>query len=156
MSFLTHALADANVAEATDVAAKSTAPRSAGSVRRKTKTKPIKKRSISVANLCAANHRSDCLTKANKKYKETVLTHSEKKREEIDTTFKMKANQPSFPVTLMGIMSAPHNEEFITFFADGQRFIILHPEALVKHVLPIHFEDNIPSFDQFLYLLAQW
>lgn len=72
------------------------------------------------------------------------------------TTFKMKANQPSFPVILMAIMIAPQNKEFIAFLSDSQRFLIIHPGALAKNVLPIHFEDNVPTFDQFLYLLAIW
>ena len=84
------------------------------------------------------------------------MTQNTTKMEVVDTTFEMKANQPSFPVILMGIMSAPQNEDFITFLADGQRFIILHPEALVKHVLTIQFEEKFPTFDQFLYLLALW
>mmetsp|Transcript_17419 Transcript_17419/g.37608 ORF Transcript_17419/g.37608 Transcript_17419/m.37608 type:complete len:595 (-) Transcript_17419:108-1892(-) len=71
-------------------------------------------------------------------------------------SFKMKANQPSFPVILLAIMSAPQNKEFITFLSDGRKFIIIRPEAVARNVLPIHFEDNVPTYDQFLHLLAIW
>lgn len=68
----------------------------------------------------------------------------------------MKTGQPAFPVILMAIMSAPQNKDYITFLSDKQSFIIVHPEALAKNVLPIHFEGNVPSFDQFLALLFKW
>lgn len=71
-------------------------------------------------------------------------------------SFKMKSNQPSFPVILMAIMSAPQNKEFMTFLSDGQKFIIIRPEAVARNVLPIHFEENVPTYDQFLHLLAIW
>ena len=82
--------------------------------------------------------------------------HTKKQQRKGSNTFKMKANQPSFPAVLMGILSAPQNKEFITFLSDGTSFIIVQPEALSSHVLPIHFEDNVPTYDQFLYLLAIW
>ena len=90
------------------------------------------------------------LNKPTKRLKQT------KSKQRGSTTFKMKANQPSFPVILMAIMSAPQNKEFITFLSDGKSFIIVHPGALAKIVLPIHFEENVPTFDQFLNLLAIW
>ncbi|KAL7532050.1 hypothetical protein ACHAXR_004398 [Thalassiosira sp. AJA248-18] len=70
--------------------------------------------------------------------------------------FKMKDNQPSFPVVLMGIMSAPQNKEYISFLSDQQSFIIVHAEALAENILPMHFEANVPTLDQFLYLLETW
>lgn len=70
--------------------------------------------------------------------------------------FKMKDNQPSFPVVLMGIMSAPQNKEYISFLSDEQSFIIVHAEALAENILPMHFEANAPTLDQFLYLLETW
>jgi len=72
------------------------------------------------------------------------------------TRFEMKASELSFPVVLMGIMSAPQNEEFITFLSDEQSFVIVRPDALAKHVLPVHFEGSAPTLDQFLDLLAIW
>ena len=90
------------------------------------------------------------LNKPTKRLKQT------KSKQRGSTTFKMKANQPSFPVILMAIMSAPQNKEFITFLSDGKSFIIVHPAALAKIALPIHFEENVPTFDQFLNLLAIW
>ena len=71
-------------------------------------------------------------------------------------TFKMKANQPSFPVILMAIMSAPQNKDYITFLSDKKRFIIMNPNDLANKVLPIHFEEHVPTFDQFMYLLNIW
>ena len=71
-------------------------------------------------------------------------------------TFKMKANQPSFPVILMAIMSAPQNKDYITFLSDKKRFIIINPNDLANKVLPIHFEEHVPTFDQFMYLLNIW
>jgi len=70
--------------------------------------------------------------------------------------FEMKASEPSFPVVLMGIMSAPQNEEFITFLSDEQSFVIVRPDALAKHILPAHFDGSAPTLDQFLDLLAIW
>ena len=78
------------------------------------------------------------------------------KRRKGANTFKIKDNGPSFPVILMGIMSAPQNEEFITFLSDKKRFIVVHPGVLAKNVLPIHFDDDVPTFDQFLDLMAKW
>jgi len=51
------------------------------------------------------------------------------------STFDMKANQPSFPLVLMGVMSAPQNEEFISFLSYKKSLIIIHPGALAKQVL---------------------
>jgi len=71
--------------------------------------------------------------------------------------FKMKANQPSFPTILMGILSAPqNNNDCIQFLPDEQSFIIVNPNALERNVLPTHFQDNVPTLEQFLYLLAIW
>eukprot|EP00579_Thalassiosira_antarctica_P011053 CAMPEP_0201909998 /NCGR_PEP_ID=MMETSP0903-20130614/1536_1 /ASSEMBLY_ACC=CAM_ASM_000552 /TAXON_ID=420261 /ORGANISM="Thalassiosira antarctica, Strain CCMP982" /LENGTH=640 /DNA_ID=CAMNT_0048444581 /DNA_START=36 /DNA_END=1958 /DNA_ORIENTATION=- len=95
-------------------------------------------------------------TPAGSSNKPTKLLKQTKSKQRGSTTFKMKANQPSFPVILMAIMSAPQNKEFITFLSDGKSFIIVHPGALAKIVLPIHFEENVPTFDQFLNLLAIW
>jgi len=53
-------------------------------------------------------------------------------------------------------MSAPQNKEFITFLSDKNRFIVIHPGVLAKNVLPIHFDDDVPTFDQFLDLMAKW
>jgi len=69
--------------------------------------------------------------------------------------FKMKTKQPPFPVILMAIMTAPQNEKFISFLSDNQSFIVINPEASM-HVLPVHFEDNVPSFEQFVDILATW
>ena len=69
--------------------------------------------------------------------------------------FKMKTKKPPFPVILMAIMTAPQNEKFISFLSDNQSFIVINPEASM-HVLPVHFEDNVPSFEQFVDILATW
>ncbi len=70
--------------------------------------------------------------------------------------FKMMTKKPRFPVILMAIMTAPQNEKFISFLSDRQSFIIINPEALSTQVLPIHFENNVPSFEQFVDVLATW
>lgn len=99
-------------------------------------------------------------TKRPRKIKSKTMSSSAKSQQQHQrkgsNTFKMKANQPSFPVILMAILSAPQNREFVTFLGDGKRFIIIQPRALARNVLPMHFEENVPSFDQFLYLLAIW
>ena len=68
----------------------------------------------------------------------------------------MKANQPSFPTILMGILSAPQNNDCIQFLTDEQSFIIVNPNALERNVLPTHFQENVPTLEQFQYLLAIW
>lgn len=70
--------------------------------------------------------------------------------------FKMTTKKPRFPVILMAIMTAPHNEKFISFLSDHQSFIIINPEALSTQILPVHFENNVPSFEQFVDVLATW
>ena len=70
--------------------------------------------------------------------------------------FKMKSKKPPFPVILMAIMSASQNEASISFLADNQSFIIISPAALCMDVLPVHFEDSAPSFEQFVDILATW
>lgn len=95
-------------------------------------------------------------TKTNHSSVKPHATKKQQRRASSATSFRMKANQPSFPVILMAIMSASQNKEYITFLSDKQSFIIMNPTSLAKNVLPIHFEDNIPTFDQFLYLLAIW
>lgn len=67
-----------------------------------------------------------------------------------------KKNKPSFPVILMAIMSGSQNREYITFLSDEQRFIIIDSVSLEAKVLPIHFEVNAPTYDQFLQLLDLW
>ena len=74
----------------------------------------------------------------------------------LPSTFRMKSNQPSFPVILMGIMSAPQNKEFISFLPDEQGFVIIDPMVFARNILPMHFEENVPTFDQFLHLLSIW
>jgi hypothetical protein len=67
-----------------------------------------------------------------------------------------KMNTPSFPIILMAIMTTPQNEKFISFLSDNQSFIIINPAALSRVVLPVHFEDCVPSFEQFVDILATW
>mmetsp|Transcript_31024 Transcript_31024/g.53023 ORF Transcript_31024/g.53023 Transcript_31024/m.53023 type:complete len:593 (+) Transcript_31024:134-1912(+) len=93
---------------------------------------------------------------ASKKPAKRAKTTKSTSKQRGSGTFKMKANEPSFPVVLMAIMSAPQNKDFITFLSDNESFIIIHPAALAKNVLPIHFEDNVPTYHQFLYLLTIW
>jgi len=74
-----------------------------------------------------------------------------------NNTFRMKANQPSFPVVLMAILSATENSQYITFLSNGESFITIDPVGLELNVLPKHFEDKIsPTYDEFLQLLAIW
>ena len=74
-----------------------------------------------------------------------------------NNTFRMKANQPSFPVVLMAILSATQNSQYITFLSNGESFITIDPVGLELNVLPKHFEDeNSPTYDEFLQLLAIW
>ena len=68
---------------------------------------------------------------------------------------KMKADQPSFPLLLMAIMSSSQNKEYITFLSDGQSFIIINPDGLQKCVLNRQFEIVL-TYDQFLHLLVLW
>ena len=68
----------------------------------------------------------------------------------------IKKNQPTFPVILMAIMSGSHNREYITFLSDEQRFIIIDSVSLETKVLPLHFEENVPTYDQFLQQLHMW
>ncbi len=70
--------------------------------------------------------------------------------------FKMMTKKPRFPVILMAIMTAPQNEKFISFLSDQQSFIIINPEALSTQVLPVHFENSVPSYEQFVDILATW
>jgi len=64
--------------------------------------------------------------------------------------------QPSFPVVLMGIISAPANAEHIAFLSDDMSFIIIHPDEMAK-IIPAHFEgSDVKSYDDFLHLLAVW
>ena len=70
--------------------------------------------------------------------------------------FNMKKNQPQFPVILMAILSGSQNGEYITFLSDEQKFIIIDSVSLETKVLPIHFEENVPTYDQFLQLLDLW
>ena len=68
-------------------------------------------------------------------------------------------NQPSFPALLMGIMSASQNKEYISFLSDDRSFIIVNPEMLVSHVLPMYFterDDDDMNFGDFLELLDVW
>ena len=72
-------------------------------------------------------------------------------------------NQPSFPALLMGIMSASQNKEYISFLSDDRSFIIVNPEMLVSHVLPMYFterdgddDDDNMNFGDFLELLDVW
>lgn len=74
----------------------------------------------------------------------------------LPSTFRMKSNQPSFPVILMGIMSAPQNKEFISFLPDERGFVIIDPMVFARNILPMHFKEKVPTFDQFLHLLSIW
>ena len=65
-------------------------------------------------------------------------------------------DRPSFPTVLMGILSAPQNNEYITFLSDEQNFIIINSDEMERKVLPMYFENNVPSCDEFMHLLTSW
>ena len=65
-------------------------------------------------------------------------------------------DRPSFPTILMGILSAPQNNEYITFLSDEQNFIIINSDEMERKVLPMYFEHNVPSCDEFMHLLTLW
>jgi hypothetical protein len=92
-----------------------------------------------------------------KRFKQTTSNKSQQSQKLPESgTFSMKKNQPPFPVILMAILSGSQNWEYITFLSDEQRFIIIDSVSLESKVLPIHFEENVPTYDQFLQLLDLW
>ena len=68
----------------------------------------------------------------------------------------------SFPAILLGVMSAPHNEDAITFLSDGCSFVVVNPDMLARNVLPMHAEafgkgvGETVEFAEFAGLLAKW
>eukprot|EP00578_Thalassiosira_sp_NH16_P005673 CAMPEP_0181138560 /NCGR_PEP_ID=MMETSP1071-20121207/34312_1 /TAXON_ID=35127 /ORGANISM="Thalassiosira sp., Strain NH16" /LENGTH=636 /DNA_ID=CAMNT_0023225405 /DNA_START=27 /DNA_END=1934 /DNA_ORIENTATION=+ len=74
------------------------------------------------------------------------------------TNYGTTPYRPSFPVVLMGIISAPQNSEYITFLSDEQRIIIVQPDAVAQKVLPMYFEedDHTPTYNDFLRLFKVW
>ena len=83
-----------------------------------------------------------------------LLPSNKRPKKTNNNTFRMKA-KPSFPVVLMGILSAPQNSDCITFLSDDCNFIIIDPEGL-GNILPQYFENTAPTSDEFLQLLAIW
>lgn len=68
-------------------------------------------------------------------------------------------HKPSFPTILMGILSAPQNDEHMTFLSSddvNDKFIIIDGDVLERVVLPLHFDDMSPTFDEFTQLLSLW
>lgn len=122
-----------------------------------TRTKPTKKRSAADDLNTADNVSYHQPALSNKKARNSSKTNTnDSDRRQEATIFQTKANQPSFPTVLMGIMSAPQNIDCITFLSDESSIIIINPEAVAKNVLPIHFEGNVPTYDLFLNLLTMW
>ena len=122
--------------------------------------RPAKKRAVP-AEFTNDNVNSNTTTTAHHSSSSTFtqLSSSLNKRPQKtnNNTFRMKANQPSFPVVLMAILSATQNSQYITFLSKGESFIIIDPVGLELNVLPKHFEDeNSPTYDEFLQLLAIW
>ena len=121
-----------------------------------TSRKPVKKRSVPFdfgADIVAKKSTKKASSSSPSKPK-TKRQYQQSRR--ATGNFKMKANQPSFPTILMGILSAPQNNDCIQFLTDEQSFIIVNPNALVRNVLPTHFQENVPTLEQFQYLLAIW
>ena len=121
-----------------------------------TSRKPVKKRSVPFdfgADIVAKKSTKKASSSSPSKPK-TKRQYQQSRR--ATGNFKMKANQPSFPTILMGILSAPQNNDCIQFLTDEQSFIIVNPNALERNVLPTHFQDNVPTLDHFQYLLAIW
>ena len=121
-----------------------------------TSRKPVKKRSVPF------DFGADIVAKKSTKKASSSSPNKPKSKRQYQQSrratgnFKMKANQPSFPTILMGILSAPQNNDCIQFLTDKQSFIIVNPNALERNVLPTHFQDNVPTLEQFQYLLAIW
>ena len=121
-----------------------------------TSRKPVKKRSVPF------DFGADIVAKKSTKKASSSSPNKPKSKRQYQQSrratgnFKMKANQPSFPTILMGILSAPQNNDCIQFLTDEQSFIIVNPNALERNVLPTHFQDNVPTLEQFQYLLAIW
>ena len=121
-----------------------------------TSRKPVKKRSVPFdfgADIVAKKSTKKASSSSPSKPK-TKRQYQQSRR--ATGNFKMKANQPSFPTILMGILSAPQNNDCIQFLTDEQSFIIVNPNALERNVLPTHFQENVPTLEQFQYLLAIW
>jgi hypothetical protein len=91
-------------------------------------------------------------TESHPKYKVKSKHQHQRKGSRI---VKKKADQPSFPLLLMAIMSSSQNKEYISFLSDGQSFIIINPDGLLKCVLNRQFE-TLPTYEQFSHLLALW
>eukprot|EP00985_Skeletonema_marinoi_P005697 scaffold2476_cov99-Skeletonema_marinoi.AAC.2 len=118
---------------------------------------PIKKRPRTSGS-CASSSTSSKASRSSSNVSETErskIVDYKKLFSPSFKPFKMKTKKPPFPVILMAIMTAPQNEKFISFLSDNQSFIVINPEASM-HVLPVHFEDNVPSFEQFVDILATW
>ena len=121
-----------------------------------TSRKPVKKRSVPF------DFGADIVAKKSTKKASSSSPNKPKSKRQYQQSrratgnFKMKANQPSFPTILMGILSAPQNNDCIQFLTDEQSFIIVNPNALERNVLPTHFQENVPTLEQFQYLLAIW
>ena len=121
-----------------------------------TSRKPVKKRSVPFdfgADIVVKKSTKKASSSSPSKPK-TKRQYQQSRR--ATRNFKMKANQPSFPTILMGILSAPQNNDCIQFLTDEQSFIIVNPNALERNVLPTHFQENVPTLEQFQYLLAIW
>ena len=117
--------------------------------------RPAKKRAVPAefTNNVDSNTTTTALSSSSTSTQLSSLNKRPKKTN--NNTFRMKANQPSFPVVLMGILSAPQNSDCITFLSDDCNFIIIDPEGL-GNILPQYFENTAPTSDEFLQLLAIW
>ena len=115
---------------------------------------------VAALQLQIANVNSNITTTAHHSSSSTstqLLPSNKRPKKTNNSTFRMKANQPSFPVVLMAMLSATQNSQYITFLSNGDSFIIIDPVGLELNVLPKHFEDkNSPTYDEFLQLLAIW
>ena len=121
-----------------------------------TSRKPVKKRSVPF------DFGADIVAKKSTKKASSSSPNKPKSKRQYQQSrratgnFKMKANQPSFPTILMGILSAPQNNEYITFLSHEQNFIIINSDEMERKVLPMYFEHNVPSCDEFMHLLTLW
>jgi hypothetical protein len=117
-----------------------------------TESKVPKKISVAYRSKKSSTPSSSYFSESHPNYK-VQSTHQHQRKG--SNTFKIKADQPSFPLQLMAIMSSSQNKEYIGFLSDEQSFIIINPDGLQKCVLHHHFE-TVPTYDQFLNLLALW
>eukprot|EP00571_Detonula_confervacea_P003222 CAMPEP_0172322272 /NCGR_PEP_ID=MMETSP1058-20130122/45463_1 /TAXON_ID=83371 /ORGANISM="Detonula confervacea, Strain CCMP 353" /LENGTH=510 /DNA_ID=CAMNT_0013037975 /DNA_START=33 /DNA_END=1565 /DNA_ORIENTATION=- len=131
-------------------------PAAAAAIALSTTTPRSKATKIKRANKRSAPHADHLDTANNYNYYHRHAWSNKKARNSSKTNNDDSNRQPSFPTVLMGIMSAPQNAEYITYLSDESSIIIINPEAVAKNVLPIHFEDTILTYDQFLYLLTMW